>query len=86
MPSSTPPLIDVVAVEVMPGFNLKLTFENGERKKFDMKPFLEKGIFRELKDPTMFNTVHVSFNTVAWANEADFDPEALYEGGSSIEH
>jgi len=26
----------------------------------------------------------VSFNSVAWANEADFDPEALYEGGIPV--
>jgi hypothetical protein len=27
----------------------------------------------------MFNTVHVSFDTVAWKNEVDLAPEVLYE-------
>jgi Protein of unknown function (DUF2442) len=68
-------------VEPKDNYFLVLTFEDGEKKLFDMKPHLNKGIFRELNDIVLFNTVHVSFNSVAWANEADFDPEALYEGG-----
>ncbi len=74
----------VKRVEPKEGFLLALTFENGEKKVFDMKPFLDTGDFRELKNVELFNTVHISFNTVAWANELDFDPEALYEGGLPI--
>ena len=73
--------ISIKKVEPTSDYTLILTFENGERRSFDMKPHLDKGIFRELRDVEMFKTAHVSFNTVAWANEADFDPEALYEGG-----
>ncbi len=57
---------------------LLLTFENGENRIFDMKPYLDLGIFKELKDLKMFNTVKTSFDTIEWANEADFDPEVLY--------
>jgi hypothetical protein len=71
-------------VEPRDDYLLALTFENGERRLFDMKPYLDRGIFRELQKIEIFNTVHVSFNTIAWANEADFDPEALYEGGLPI--
>ena len=63
---------------------LHLTFENGENRKFDMKPCLETGIFRELKDISKFNTVHVSFDSIEWDNEADFDPEVLYEKSCSL--
>ena len=74
----------VKQVEPRDDYRLALTFENDERRLFDMKPYLDKSIFRELQNVEIFNTVHVRFNTVAWANEADFDPEALYEGGSPI--
>lgn len=57
---------------------LDLTFENGENRIFDMKPYLDLGIFKDLKDLNMFNTVKTSFDTIEWANEADFDPEVLY--------
>ena len=63
---------------------LILTFDNGQKRLFDVKPYLDLGIFRELRDVELFNTVHVSFNSVAWANEADFDPEALYDGGLPV--
>ena len=65
-------------------YSLILTFENGEKRKFDMKPFLETGIFQELKDTAKFNSVHLSFDTVAWNNEADIDPEILYKNSEPI--
>ncbi len=62
-------------------YKLILTFSNGETRIFDMEPYLDKGIFRELRKLTMFHTVHVSFDTIEWDNEADFDPEVLYKLG-----
>jgi hypothetical protein len=72
--------------EVKPGndYTLLLTFDNGDKRRFDMKPYLEKGIFRELKDISKFNSVHVSFDTIEWDNEADFDPEVLYTGSEQL--
>lgn len=64
---------------------LVLTFEDGAKKVFDVKPYLEKGVFRELKDINMFKTARVFFSTVAWANGADFDPEGLYELGLPLD-
>jgi len=66
-------------------YRLILEFENGETKVFDMKPYLETGIFKELKDEAVFKTVRVSFDSIEWANEADFDPEFLYDESVKIE-
>lgn len=63
---------------------LLLTFENGEKRQFDMKPYLDLGIFRELKDLKLFNTVRTSFDTIEWDNEADLDPELLYKRSLKI--
>jgi hypothetical protein len=63
---------------------LLLTFENGEKRQFDMKPYLEIGIFKELKDISLFKTVKTSFDSIEWANEADFDPEVLYQKSQPI--
>ena len=73
--------------EVKPQDNylLLLTFENGEKRQFDMKPYLDLGIFRELKDLKLFNTVRTSFDTIEWANEADLDPELLYKKSTRID-
>jgi hypothetical protein len=66
--------------EVRPQENyiLLLTFENGEKRQFDMKPYLDMGIFQDLKDLSLFKTVRTSFDSIEWDNEADFDPEVLY--------
>ena len=63
-------------------YKLILTFDDDSVKLFDMKPFLEKGIFKELKDETLFKTVKVSFDSIEWLNGADIDPETLYEDSS----
>lgn len=63
---------------------LLLTFENGEKRQFDMKPYLDLGIFQELKDLKLFKTVRKSFDTIEWDNEADLDPELLYQKSIKI--
>jgi hypothetical protein len=72
--------------EVKPQDNyiLVLTFENGERRQFDMKPYLDLGIFQELRDLKLFKTVKTSFDSIEWDNEADIDPEILYQESSKI--
>ena len=68
----------VINVEPKEDFILKLYFENGEKKIFDLKPYLNIGLFAELKDIEIFNSAKVSFDTVMWDNELDIDPEMLY--------
>jgi hypothetical protein len=66
-------------VKPQDNYLLLLTFENGEKRQFDMKPYLDMGIFQELRDLVLFKTVKKSFDTVEWDNEADLDPEILYQ-------
>lgn len=65
--------------------HLILTFENGQVRNFDMNPYLDIGIFQELRDISMFNSVRLSFDTIAWANDADLDPELLYKNSKLVE-
>ncbi|MFK7900986.1 MAG: DUF2442 domain-containing protein [Cyclobacteriaceae bacterium] len=76
--------LKVINVEPLEDYQLVITFENSEKRMFDMKPYLDKGVFKELKDKRLFNTVRVSFDSIEWENEADFDPEALYELGVPV--
>ncbi len=70
--------LGVKDVKPLADYKLLLTFENNEERYFDMFPFLDKGIFSQLKDIKLFNTVHVSFDTIEWTNGADLCPEMLY--------
>ncbi len=69
----------VVEVKPMSDYQLLLKFENGEKRVFDVKPYLDKGIFKELRDEKVFRSVRVSFDSIEWSNQADIDPEDLYE-------
>jgi hypothetical protein len=68
----------------LPDYLLQLTFDNGEKRQFDMKPYLDLGIFKELKDLNKFKMVRVSFDSIEWENEADMDPEILYAESISL--
>ncbi len=62
----------------MANYRLKIMFENDEIKEFDATPFLDKGIFNELKNENYFKQVRVSFGSVEWPNEQDFSKDTLY--------
>jgi hypothetical protein len=70
--------LGITAVMPLPRHELLLTFENGERRIFDITPYLSTGIFSALKDESVFRSVHVQFDTIEWSNGADLDPEMLY--------
>ena len=57
---------------------MNLTFTNGEMRIFDVKPYLDRGIFRELKEPDLFNTVKPFLGSIQWKNGQDFCPDMLY--------
>ncbi|RKZ35191.1 MAG: DUF2442 domain-containing protein [Gammaproteobacteria bacterium] len=59
-------------------YTITLTFNNGEVKVFDVKPYLDKGIFRELKEISLFNSVKPFLGSVQWQNGQDFCPDSLY--------
>lgn len=69
----------VKAVEPQSDYKLKLTFTNGEVRVFDVKPYLDTGIFRELRDVDVFNSVRPVLGSVQWNNQADLCPDTLYE-------
>ena len=69
----------VTSVECEDDYVLSVSFDNGEHGLLDMKPYLSFGVFRKIKDPDTFRTVHVSFDAIAWESGADLAPEFVYE-------
>ncbi len=74
----------VTNVKPAQDYTLHLWFENGEEGIYDMKPWLDKGIFRSLRDPEVFNSVHPFLGTIQWNNEADLCPDTVYEDSVKI--
>ena len=73
----------VIAVEVIPPYGLRLTFADRSVGTLDARAWVEAedGIFAELRDPALFAKVRVDAEaeTIVWPNDADVDPEVLYE-------
>lgn len=72
-------LLDVVSVEAKADYTLLLEFENGERRVFDMLPYLDKKPFMRLKGSPLFALASVDYGTVVWPGEIDIAPETLYD-------
>ncbi len=68
----------VVAVVPRPDYTLELTFTNREVRIFDVKPYLDRGIFQELKDQRYFNSVRPFLGSIQWQNGQDLCPDTLY--------
>ena len=59
-------------------FTLTLTFTNGEVGTFDVKPYLNVGVFQELNKSGLFNSVKEFMGSVQWQIGQDFCPDTLY--------
>lgn len=74
----------VVTVKPENDYKLTITFDNGETRLFDVTPFLDKGIFAELKNHDYFQKVKVVFGAIEWPHEQDFSKDTLYILSNSI--
>jgi hypothetical protein len=74
-------LKDIVAVQPLDGYKLRLTFEDDAEGIVDIAQLTEfTGIFAPLADSAFFAqvTVNPDLGTVYWPNGADLDPDVLY--------
>ena len=71
-------------VTALPSHELELEFSNGERRLFDVKPYLDKGIFAQRKDWNFFAKVQASPRFVSWPREQDFSLETLLARGKLL--
>ncbi len=70
-----PRAIDVKALN---NYILEIVFDNGETKKFDVKPYLKFKPFEKLKDEKEFKKVKIAGLSIEWENGADICPDELY--------
>ena len=57
---------------------LLLEFSNGEVRLFDLTPWLDKGVFRALRDSPEFAQAQVVDGSVEWPGEIDLSFDTLY--------
>jgi Protein of unknown function (DUF2442) len=68
---------DVTSFDILPEHRIKVVLSNGKSGIFDVKPYLEKGIFKELKDYSYFRNARIEYGTITWLNGQDFSPETI---------
>ena len=68
----------VKSVHPTQDYLLEIIFSNNEKKYFDVKPYLNFGLFSELKDLDLFKTAKAELGTVAWQKGLDICPDTLY--------
>ena len=71
---------DVKVVKPLPDYCIYVEVEDGRKGVFNMKPYLDFGVFRELRDVHYFNQVGILFGAVTWPHEQDIAPETLLAG------
>ncbi len=76
-----PKAINVIAKE---DYTLLVEFDNGEKKIFDVKPYLSYKAFEKLKDVKKFNSVKITGLSIGWNNGADICPDELYNNSVSV--
>lgn len=68
----------IINVSPLKNYMLQIEFDTKEVRFFDVKPYLNIGIFTQLKNEDYFKSVRISFDSIAWKNGQDFSPDTLY--------
>lgn len=73
-------IIHVTEVKVVGTYSLDLAFDNGVRKRVNLRRELYGPVFEPLRDPAYFAQAALDpdSRTVTWPNGADFAPDYLY--------
>lgn len=71
-------------VEVLEDYKLKILFENGEEKIYNMKKNLKENFYKKLQNKIYFQTVKVSGITLEWRDGEDICPDELYNNSVKV--
>jgi len=71
-----------VSVECLPVYSLRVRFEDGLVGTVRMAKLIASsraGVFASLRDADLFRQVHISDGAVAWPDDIDLAPDAMYD-------
>ncbi|GFO63181.1 DUF2442 domain-containing protein [Geomonas paludis] len=74
----------VASISANDDWTLDVCFANGELRRYDVSPLLQREAFRGLEDAAMFKTARNGGYFVAWDNDADLSADTLYQEGAPL--
>lgn len=75
---------EIIKVEPLEDYKLLLTFDNNEKRIKDMKPYLNRGIFKKLRDINFFYKVDIKYGAISWGEDIDICADSLYDSSKKI--
>ena len=74
----------VLDVNPLLDYKLMVFFDSGEKKVFNVEPYISGDWFGKLKDSEFFKAVRIAGNTVVWPDGQDIAPHELYDYSVSV--
>jgi hypothetical protein len=73
----------IVELQTLVDYKLKIRYETGEERVFDVSPYIRGDWYGRLKDPSYFSTVRIILGGVGieWPEGQDIAPHELYNAG-----
>lgn len=71
----------VAEVESLPGYRLRVRFNDGTAGVVEMAKFVKSdaaGVFATLRDERLFRQVRVNLGAVTWPGDLDLAPDAMH--------
>jgi len=73
-------MLKVIKVSANNDYTLSVELSDGRSGKFDVKPYLDKGVFKQLKDKNYFKQVKPFFCGIVWPDEQDLSADTIAYG------
>lgn len=70
-------MIRIIHAIPRPDYLLEILLDDGRRGIFDVRPYLDKGVFRELQDYEYFSKVAVRGRSLYWPHAQDFCADTI---------
>lgn len=70
---------DVKEAKIIRHLEFAVTFADGLSGAVKIMPSHLYGVFEQLKDPAFFNQLTVTEGFIAWPDEIDLAPDAMYQ-------
>ncbi len=70
-------MLTVKEIMHVEGYKLRAKLSNGVEGIFDISPYIEKGIFTQLKNIHYLKQVKINFAGICWPNGQDFSADTI---------